>query len=86
MITDIFSNPNLSNQEKVALSKERRNTSSNRISQLRKIQQAKQSEIRELAEFEASKAKAQENAYKEAISYQKALTEERKLGLEERKF
>jgi hypothetical protein len=83
---DIFSRQDISSQEKVAMSTERRNISSNRISQLRKLQQAKQSEIKELAEFEAGKAKAQENAYKEAIAYQKTLLDQQKFGLEEKKF
>jgi len=83
---DIFSRQDISSQEKVAMSTERRNISSNRISQLRKLQQAKQSEIKELAEFEASKAKAQTEANKQAILYRKQLMDEQKLWLEERKF
>lgn len=83
---DIFNNPNLSPEEKIALSNERRDTWSNRISQLRKLQSAKVSEIEELAKFEASKEKAKADRYREAINYQKTLTEAWKLKLEQQKF
>lgn len=83
---DIFWNPNLSFEEKLAASQARENITFNQISNLRRIQQAKQSEIRTLSEAEQRKAQAQEAERRSAMEYMKMLQDERKLTLDEQKF
>lgn len=83
---DIFSRQDLSPEEKIAMSWQRKDIATNRITQLRKIQQAKQNEIKELADYEAKKAEAQEKEYKASMEYMKQINEAQKLNLDLSKF
>jgi hypothetical protein len=83
---DIFSNPNLSAKEKIEMSDQRRSVAMNRINQMRRIQQGKQQEIKELAQYEQAKADAQAKAQKEALEYLKFQMDASRLALDEKKF
>ena len=83
---DIFSRRDISPQEKIALSRERRDTAVKRNTHLRTLQQAKQKEIADLAKYEADKEREKQASLKAAMDYQKLVLEERKFGLEEKKF
>lgn len=83
---DIFSRRDLSPQEKIALSRERRDTAVKRNTHLRTLQQAKQKEISDLAKFEADKEREKQASYKSAMDYQKQLLDQKKFELEEKKF
>ena len=83
---DIFSRQDITAEEKIAMSNQRKNIATNKINQLRKLQQAKQNEIKELADFEAKKAEAQQAAYKEALDYMKQVNEQNQYNLDVAKF
>lgn len=83
---DIFSRQDISAEEKVAMSNQRKNIATNRITQLRKIQQAKQDEIKTLAEYEEKKAKEQQEAYKDALAYMKEVNDAKKFDLDIKKY
>lgn len=83
---DIFSNPNMSAAEKIAATNARRDIAMNRINNLRRIQQGKQQEMKELAAVEQAKAEAQAKAQKEALEYLKYQMDVRKMELDEKRF
>lgn len=83
---DIFSRQDISPEEKIAMSNQRKNIASNKINQLRKLQQAKQNEIKELADYEAKKAEAQQAEYKASMDYLKQVNEANKYNLDLAKF
>lgn len=83
---DIFSRQDISAEEKVAMSNQRKNLATNRITNLRKIQQAKQDEIKTLAEYEKKKAEEQQQAYKDWLAYLKEINDAKKFDLDIQKY
>jgi len=79
---DIFWDPNLSPEEKVALSTSRKSKAFNEINNLRKLQSAKKSELSSLAEAEQKKADAIAAEKKASLQYLQELNETQKLGLD----
>lgn len=83
---DIFGNPTLSNEEKIALSSQRKNSAYNQISQLRRLQNAKQKDLNDLALAEQKKAEAQAAQQKEALEFLKVQMDQEELNLKKAEF
>ena len=83
---DIFSRTDISNAEKIALSRERKNTVNNKITQLRRLQASKQVDVKYLAEADQKRAEAQANLVKQNLEYAKLLRDDRDYDLQLRKY
>jgi len=79
---DIFNNPNISDEEKIALYWQRRSVSANRIQQLKRFQNAQYQELNTIAKAEIEKQKVKNEEIKAMYNLEKERNEENRWNKE----